>query len=1072
MARSPRILPGVLAALALCATPAAAHERLIGADFGFADTVHAGPPATSAPAFAPSAKAVWAGTCDLADNSTALGGAGTPPEADAYAHCIDHNAGVGGDGFGGNGPMPALPPGLDDHGHFANPGWGSPPSWRLDPVAGAGQRPDATASVWFRRLDRNSGVFGNISSDGDPRRIVVKLPPGAVGNPEALAKCPAGANLHNVPVVCPPESQVGILSLKLGILPAYAVPIYNVEPRDGKVAEFIISAGLGGFVTNVPIVARVRTAGDFGVDGLALDLPAGIPLSGQTITLWAVPWAAEHDRYRAPEGYQGASIGGSFLRGMPVTGLEGGSDGFGNSQEPQPYDPSWGPIRPFFSNPTADATGGCDASEPPSTRIESAMWQAPFTEIEAEIEAAPLTDCGALEFEPSLEGKPTTNIADSPSGFEVELTIPQGQDPEGRATAHLKRTEVTLPEGLLLNPSAANGLAACSSAEIGLTTTSGEMPAPIRFDEDDPSDGQGHDCPAAAKIATVEVETPLLEEADWPSGEVYLAAPHDNPFDSLLAIYIAVRSPERGFIAKLAGEVSADPDTGRLTATFDHSPQLPFERFSLHFKQGPRAALRTPATCGTHATASKLRSWAQPGIDVPSEDPWQIVAGPGGAPCQSAESSLPHAPGFDAGSTELLAGRHSSFAIDLRRDDATQQFSQLTLSPPPGLVAKLAGTPYCPEGALAAAAARDGRDEQASPSCPAASRVGQVQAAAGAGPAPFWARGDAYLAGPYKGAPLSLAVIAPAVAGPFDLGTIVVRTALRVDPTSAQITAVADPIPRILQGIVLDVREVRVRLDKPQFVLNPTDCEPKQLSGALISTLGQSAALASPFQVAECARLGFRPRMSLRLFGGVRRGKHQGLRAVVRPRPGQANISRAVVRMPRSAFLAQEHIRTVCTRVQFAADACPKGSIYGSAIAHSPLLDFPLKGAVYLRSSSNPLPDLVADLRGPAHQPIRIELVGRTDSVKGALRNTFDTAPDAPVSYFRLNLFGAKKGLIVNSRNICRAKNRAGVRLDAHNGRRQLLRPAVVNPKCKKVRRKAKRRAAKRRAAQKRRARR
>jgi hypothetical protein len=396
--------------------------------------------------------------------------------------------------------------------------------------------------------------------------------------------------------------------------------------------------------------------------------------------------------------------------------------------------------------------------------------------------------------------------------------------------------------------------------------------------------------------------------------------------------------------------------------------------------------------------------------------------------------------------------------VELQRPDGSQRFSELSVSPPPGVLAKLAGTATCPDNALAAALAKSGKAEQASPSCPPASELGNVVAAAGAGPAPFRAPGKAYLTGPYKGAPLSISIITPAVAGPFDLGTVVVRSAAHVDPATARVTVKSDPLPRILQGIPLDIRSATVSIDRPQFILNPTSCDPTAVAAQLFSTLGQGAELQSRFQLAECGRLGFKPRLKLRLKGKTRRGGYQAVRAVLRPRPGDANIARTVVRFPKSAFVAQEHIRTICTRVQWAADACPPGSVYGKALAITPLLDYPLRGKVYLRSSDNELPDAIADLRGPAHQPIRVEVAIRNDSAKGALRNTVTAAPDAPVSYFRLELFGGKKGLIVNSRNLCKGKKqRAAVKLGAHNGRALSLRPVVRNS-CKGNKRKRVRR--------------
>jgi hypothetical protein len=312
--------------------------------------------------------------------------------------------------------------------------------------------------------------------------------------------------------------------------------------------------------------------------------------------------------------------------------------------------------------------------------------------------------------------------------------------------------------------------------------------------------------------------------------------------------------------------------------------------------------------------------------------------------------------------------------------------------------------------------------------------VGSVSVAAGAGPAPYYAPGKAYLTGPYKGAPVSLAIVTPATAGPFDLGTVVVRTALYVNRTTTQITAVSDPIPTILQGIPLDVRSVQVRLDRPEFTLNPTSCDPSSFGGTLMSAFGQASPLQSRFQLGECGRLGFKPKMTLALKGGTTRGKHPALTATLEPRAGDANLASISVALPHSEFLAQEHIRTVCTRVQFAAKECPAESIYGTATVETPLVSYPLSGPVYLRSSSNTLPDLVPDLMGPASQPIELEADGRTDSFHGGIRNTFEYVPDAPFTKFTLRLQGAKKGLLVNSTNICAKPQKATVKYTAHNG--------------------------------------
>jgi hypothetical protein len=278
----------------------------------------------------------------------------------------------------------------------------------------------------------------------------------------------------------------------------------------------------------------------------------------------------------------------------------------------------------------------------------------------------------------------------------------------------------------------------------------------------------------------------------------------------------------------------------------------------------------------------------------------------------------------------------------------------------------------------------------------------------------------------------------------------VIRTALFVDPVSAEITAVSDPIPEFLQGIPLDVRVASIRLDRPDFALNPTNCDPLAVTGLLTSTLGAVANLHNRFQLGECRRLGFRPKMTLRLKGGTRRGAHPQLTTRIFARPGDANIRRIQVSLPRSEFLENAHIRTVCTRPDFAADACPGGAVYGRARVFTPILDYALRGPVYLRSSENLLPDLVPDLRGPAHQPLKVETAGRTDSIRGGIRNTFDFIPDAPFRKAVVKLQGARKGLLVNSRDICRRTYRARVRFSAHNGRVHTIRPKLVAKGCKK----------------------
>jgi hypothetical protein len=418
----------------------------------------------------------------------------------------------------------------------------------------------------------------------------------------------------------------------------------------------------------------------------------------------------------------------------------------------------------------------------------------------------------------------------------------------------------------------------------------------------------------------------------------------------------------------------------------------------------------------------------------------------------------PFAPSFAAVGTNPQAGAFTNVNIDVVRSDGNQELKGVDVTLPPGLTAKLAGLVYCPEGALAAAAGNSGVAEAGSPSCPGDSLVGSASIASGSGPEPLHIDGGkAFLAGPYHGAPLSLAVITPATAGPFDLGTVVVRVALFVDPKTAQVSALSDPLPHIFGGSLLDVRSVSVRVDRPGFSINPTGCGPKAFTGTLRGggenpndpAAFTSVPVSAPFQVQNCDALGFRPKLVLRTFGATKRARNPKLRATLHARPGDANISRAAVTLPKALILDNASIAKVCTRVQFAAKACPSNSRYGFAEAKTPLLDGPIKGPVYLRSSDNELPDLVADLHGQ----VDFELVGRTDTIKGRIRNTFDTVPDVPVSEFVLTIRGGKKkGLLVNSRNLCARKQFGKLNLLAQNGKRLVKKKLRVKTPCKKHR--------------------
>jgi len=884
-----------------------------------------------------------------------------------------------------------------------------------EPVIDAGSRPYQYVNSFAVNLVEGPPGAGQpfLPAGGDLRKVEIELPPGLAGNPTSIKSCTIQEfnTLHGVFSTtrnfnaflndCPDGSAVGMVMLQ-GLEGAGALiptPIYNLVPPKGMPAQ------LGFQIVGAPVYidTKVRSADDYGFTGIVRDITQAKRVTAARTVIWGTPADASHDTMRG----NCLSLGGACPAEL-------------------------GDPRPFFRLPTS-------CTNPLLYTMSFETWGQPPTSAVSEVKTPTLTDCAALDFSPTIESRPTTNVADSPSGLHFNLHLPQeeNEDPEERGEADLRDATVTLPRGLLVNPASADGLAACSSVQIGLTTPLGQLPP--HFSEESPS------CPNAAKIGSVEVATPLLE--DPLPGSVYLAKQGDNPFGSLLAIYIVIDDPETGIVAKIAGKVTPDPVSGQLTTIVTASPQVPFEDFTFNFFAGARASLRTPPACGTYVTTTEMVPWSAPeGAAVAPSDSFQIVSGPGG-PCPSGALS----PKLSAGLANPTAGTYSPFSLRLTREDASDEFAGLTASPPLGLVAKLAGIPYCSEAAIAVAISRSGLGqgvlEATSPSCPSASRVGSTTAGAGAGSAPFYTAGELYLAGPYKGAPLSLVAIIPAVAGPFDLGVVVNRIAVRVNPETAQVTTETDPLPRILSGIPLDVRDIRAVLDRPNFTLAPTGCEPKSVTANVLGTSGASTAVSDRFQVGGCDALGFKPGISLKLSGGIKRSANPRLKAVVTyPKGAYSNIARASVALPHSEFLDQSHIRTICTRVQFAAGACPKGSIYGKARATTPLLDAPLEGPVYLRSSNNPLPDMVMALRGQ----IDVDLVGRIDSRNGGIRTTFDAVPDAPVTKFTLEMRGGKRGLLENSRNICKHTNRAAARLTAHSGRTYNFRPVLRSSSCKK----------------------
>ena len=818
----------------------------------------------------------------------------------------------------------------------------------------AGSHPHSASTSFDLNYHLNRA--GEKILDGEPKDIVVELPSGFTGNPNATPRCtnteledlrePGNAYGGN----CRPDTQVGIAALLLGGakqgVKKFHTPLFNMVPTAGEVARLAFL--IYGEVVNVEIA--VRTSSDYGLTATVSGITQVAPPISSTFTLWGVPADPSHDAERV----------------ITCDGVMGPCE-FGESDGgAQP--------KPFLTNPSL--CGG-----PLSTTLTADSWENPGEYLSPLASTQPpLGGCEQLSFDPSLSVTPETSELDTPTGLSVDLHIPPNEDPAGLATPDLRDATVTLPAGVAISPSAANGLEGCTPAEIGLHTENVVS------------------CPNASKLGTVQVQSPdLPRNADGSEGEltgaVYLGAPASAPITAPpYTIYLLAEG--YGLSMRLEGQVVANPVTGQLTTTFNENPQLPFEDLKLDFFGGPNAALMTPPACGTYTTTSALTPYSSAIPATPSAAFATSWEGSGGA----CPSPLPFGPSFGAGSTSTTAGAFSSFDLSISRSDGQQALSQITLTTPPGLLGMLSSVPLCGEPQAAQGTCQDG------------SQIGTATAGAGAGSAPFAVSGPVYLTGPYNGAPFGLSVAIPAVAGPFDFGTVVVRSAIYVDPHTAQITVVSDPLPQMVDtsqtdsGVPVALQNVSVDIDRPGFIFNPTSCNPLSVTGALSSNQGASEAVSSPFQVGGCQGLAFEPSFAVSTQAKASKAYGASLAVKVASGPGQANIAKVDVSLPKQLPSRLTTLQKACTEAQFAANpaGCPAGSFVGVATAVTPVLNVPLTGpAILVSHGGAAFPDLVLVLQG---QGVTIELVGNTDIKNGITYSKFETVPDAPVSTFELNL--------------------------------------------------------------------
>jgi hypothetical protein len=831
-------------------------------------------------------------------------------------------------------------------------------------------------------LDETLNQAGEAKPVAMTKDLHFKLPPGLIGNPAPFAQCTLPRFLSNadgtrVNNACSPQTVVGMARVEVNLpvagfgVGAIAVPLFNLEPAVGEPARF------GFLVVGEPVIldTAVRTGGDYGVTVNVSNITQIAEFLGSEVTFWGVPGDSRHDNQRD--------------WGCVNTAR--------NEQGPGEF---CTPLEAHHAPPLIALPTSCTGAL--QTMVEADSWkqQGSFLSFPNTDQMPALDGCNRLPFNPSISVAPDGQAGSTPTGLTVGVHVPQdvSLNGTGLSEADVKDTTVALPAGVALNPAAADGLQSCSEEQVAL-----------------PVDALSS-CPEAAKVGTLEIKSPLLPNAL--TGEAYLAAQNANPFGSLVALYLVAQDPVSGVLVKVAGEVKPDPVTGQLISTFKNTPQLPFEDLKLHFFGGDRAPLATPGLCGSYTTTASIAPWSG-NEPVGSSSTFDVVSGPNGSPCSSP---LPFNPSLTAGTTSIQAGGFSPFTMTMSRPDGSQNLQAIKLKMPPGLLGTLATVKLC-------------KEEQANAgTCGPESLIGHTVVSVGVGGDPYSVRGgEVFITEGYGGAPYGLSIVNPAKAGPYDLGKVVVRAKIEVDPISAVLTITTDTtgpykIPTILDGIPLQIQHVNVAIDRPGFTFNPTNCSPLAITGSLTSDQGSVKDLSVPFQITNCAVLAFKPKLTAKTNGKTSRSKGASLsvKLTYPAGPYDANISKVKVDLPKQLPSRLTTLQQACPAKTFDTNpaSCPAASIVGQAKASTPVLPVPLSGPAYFVShGGEEFPELIIVLQGYG---TTVHLVGSTFISKaGITSSTFKTVPDVPVGTFELTLPQGKYSALAANGNLCTTKKLA-----------------------------------------------
>jgi hypothetical protein len=807
----------------------------------------------------------------------------------------------------------------------------------------------------------------------DLRDVVVDLPLGIVGSAVSAPTCTLhelgseGERHENGFSACPQDTIVGQLESLPEGLDSVTSPLYNVVPEKGVAAEFGYVDTLGD--THVLYASIAPTREGYVLRSTTKEVPQ-VLLHEATANVYGDP--AARDKSHEP----------------PVPMFTMPSDCSGEPLRTKVYLDSW-------QDPARIEPNGVPVN------LEEPAWAR--SEYQSSL---PVTGCGSLAglFTPELEASLENPQADSPTGLGVSIKLPQPEGIESPGVPPVKETVLTFPAGMTVNPSSANGLQACSEAQIGWlgeTLSNFTSAAP--------------ECPEASKVGTIEVESPALpaegckqygkslsecpeasEREKTPlHGSVYVAKQTENPFGTLLAVYIVINDPRTGVIVKIPAKLHADETTGQLTTTVSDTPQFPFSVLRTDIFGGATASLSTPSTCGAYQVSSQLTPWSSPESGPPAapSSNFAVSQAAGGGSCPA---SLPFAPSLTAGTSSEQATGFTPFSVTFSRQDGQQTLGQVSITNPQGLSGILKNVAQCPEPQAA-------RGE-----CPPDSEIGEATSAVGTGPDPYWVHGGkVFLTGPYNNGPFGLSILIPTTAGPFTLtgnagfGKEVVRSSIRVNQNTAQVTVVSDPLPTIIEGIPTDIKTVNVTIDHPDFLFNPSNCETQAVDATFSGVQGASSTQTAPFHTVGCASLPFKPKLTA--TASAQGSKVNGTRFVVNVTSaglGQANIHKVDLTIPAILPSRLETIQKACPDATFAANpaSCDEGSVIGEGIVNTPILAHPLRGPVYLVShAAAAFPDVEFVLQG---EGVTIVLDGKTDIKNKVTYSKFETAPDAPFTSF------------------------------------------------------------------------